>query len=170
MHPRSISTQRPSASPWRSRRLLALVGDERLVKQVRRGNQTAFEVFERYSVAILSFCRHMLGSREEAEDAVHHVFAAAYHQLLRDEREIALKAWLYTIARNRCLSILRPDAFGRTPHMGLWRTAGTRPVRQLCARGDTSKPPPRPRRWRCQLSCSASPMMMPSGPRRKQSR
>ena len=49
----------------------------------------------------------MLGSHEEAEDAVQHAFAAAHRQLLRDEREIALKAWLYTIARNRCLSILR---------------------------------------------------------------
>ncbi len=29
---------------------------------------------------------------------------------------------------------------------------------------------PRPHPWRSQLSCSASPMMMPSGPRRKQSR
>ena len=31
-------------------------------------------------------------------------------------------------------------------------------------------PPPDPHPWRFQLSCSASPMMMPSGPRRKQSR
>ena len=108
MHSLSISAQRPTASPWRSRRLLALASDERLVEQVRRGNDVAFEVvFERYGAAILSFCRHMLGSHEEAEDAVQHAFAAAHRQLLRDEREIALKAWLYTIARNRCLSILR---------------------------------------------------------------
>ena len=108
MHSLSISAQRPSASPWHSRRLLALASDERLVEHVRRGNDVAFEVvFERYGTAILSFCRHMLGSREEAEDAVQHTFAAAYRQLLRDEREIALKPWLYTIARHRCLSILR---------------------------------------------------------------
>ena len=50
----------------------------------------------------------MLGSREEAEDAVQHTFAAAYRDLQRDgERQIALKPWLYTIARNRCLSVLR---------------------------------------------------------------
>ena len=57
---------------------------------------------------ILGFCRHMLGSREEAEDAVQHTFAAAYNDLQRGgERQIALKPWLYTIARNRCLSLLR---------------------------------------------------------------
>ncbi len=93
----------------RSKRLLALAGDERLVDQIRRGNDLAFEVaFERHGAGILGFCRHMLGSQEEAEDVVQHTFAAAYRDLQRSsERSIALKAWLYTIARNRCVSVLR---------------------------------------------------------------
>ena len=93
----------------RSKRLLALAGDERLVEEIRRGNELAFEiVFERHGAPILGFCRHMLGSREEAEDAVQHTFAAAFHDLQRGgERQITLKPWLYTIARNRCLSLLR---------------------------------------------------------------
>src|SRR5437764_11208228 len=63
----------------RSKHLLALAGDERLVAHVRRGNEAAFEVvYERYVPGILGFCRHMLGSREEAEDAVQQVFASAY--------------------------------------------------------------------------------------------
>jgi RNA polymerase sigma factor (sigma-70 family) len=91
-----------------SRRLLAALGDDRLVEQVRRGNEAAFEViFDRHYRGILSFCRHMLGSREEAEDAVQQTFASAYTDLQSNDREIRLKAWLYTIARNRCLSILR---------------------------------------------------------------
>ena len=102
-------TARMPARTFRSKRLLALAGDERLVQQIRRGNELAFEVaFERHGGGILGFCRHMLGSREEAEDAVQHTFAAAYRDLQRDdEREITLKPWLYTIARNRCLSVLR---------------------------------------------------------------
>jgi RNA polymerase sigma factor (sigma-70 family) len=96
------------AGPQLPKPLLALAGDERLVEQIRRGNEAAFAVaFERHSGQILSFCRHMLGSREEAEDAVQHTFAAAYSNLLEDEREIRLKPWLYAIARNRCLSLLR---------------------------------------------------------------
>src|ERR687896_2483515 len=59
--------------PLRSKRLLALAGDERLVEAIRRGSEAAFEVaFERYGAGVLAFCRHMLGSREEAEDAVQH--------------------------------------------------------------------------------------------------
>jgi RNA polymerase sigma factor (sigma-70 family) len=102
-------TSRVPLRQLRSKRLLALAGEERLVEQVRRGNQLAFEiVFERHGAGILSFCRHMLGSREDAEDAVQHTFAAAYSDLQRASgRTIALKAWLYTIARNRCISVLR---------------------------------------------------------------
>jgi RNA polymerase sigma factor (sigma-70 family) len=102
-------TARMPARTLRSKRLLALARDDRLVQQIRRGNELAFEVaFERHGDGILGFCRHMLGSREEAEDAVQHTFAAAFNDLQRRlEREIALKPWLYTIARNRCLSVLR---------------------------------------------------------------
>ena len=46
-------------------------------------------------------------SREEGEDAVQHTFAAAYRDLTDSAKPIQLKAWLYTIARNRCLSIIR---------------------------------------------------------------
>jgi len=109
-----------------SKRLLALASDDRLVEQIRRGNEAAFEVaFERHGAGILAFCRHMLGSREEAEDAVQHTFAAAYKDLQRDrERQLALKAWLYTIARNRCVSMLRarrehPSELDELPTDGL---------------------------------------------------
>ena len=75
---------------------------------VRSGDERAFEViFDRHHRGILSFCRHMVSSREEAEDAVQHTFAAAYRDLIGSDKPIQLKAWLYTIARNRCLSILR---------------------------------------------------------------
>ena len=98
-----------SLAAFGGRRLLALAGDDALVEQMRRGNEAAFEVaFDRYAAQILGFCRHMLGSTEEAEDAVQHTFAAAFHDLgLNHERTVVLKPWLYTIARNRCVSVLR---------------------------------------------------------------
>ena len=76
--------------------------------RVRAGDERAFElVFDRYHRSLLAFCRRMLASNEEAEDALQHTFMAAYRTLRSSERPILLKAWLYTIARNRCLSILR---------------------------------------------------------------
>jgi RNA polymerase sigma factor (sigma-70 family) len=91
-----------------SKRLLRLTSDERLVEHVRAGSQPAFEViFDRHHRGVLAFCRHMLGSVEEAEDAVQHTFMAAYGELVRSGKEIALRPWLYAIARNRCVSCLR---------------------------------------------------------------
>jgi RNA polymerase sigma factor (sigma-70 family) len=98
-----------TGAPRRSKRFLAFASDARLVEQMRAGSEAAFDVaYERYGKGVLSFCRHMLGSQEEAEDALQQVFASAFRDLARPgEREVRLKPWLYTIARNRCLSMLR---------------------------------------------------------------
>src|SRR5579875_456003 len=88
--------------------LLRLQSDERLVAAVRRGNHGAFEVLVgRYHARLLAFCRHMLGSREDAEDVLQDVLAASYNALMADERPINVRPWLYRIARNRSLNHLR---------------------------------------------------------------
>jgi RNA polymerase sigma factor (sigma-70 family) len=88
--------------------LLRLQSDDRLVALTRRGNQAAFEVLvARYQSKLLSFCRHMLGNREDAEDVLQEVFAAAYTAMLADDREIMVKPWLYRICRNRSLNHMR---------------------------------------------------------------
>src|SRR5919197_2020602 len=100
----SLIPARVSLAPLRSKRHLALARDQTLVEQIRRGNEAAFEVaFERHGAELVGFCRHMLGSLEEAEDAVQHTFAAAYRDMVRSDKELQLRAWLYAIARNRCL-------------------------------------------------------------------
>ncbi len=88
--------------------LLRLQSDERLIAMTRRGQSAAFETLcSRYQSRLLSFCRHMLGSREDAEDVLQEVFAAAFNAVLADEREINVRPWLYRIARNRSLNHLR---------------------------------------------------------------
>ncbi len=101
-HPSSIPGLRgPSA-------LLRLQSDERLITLTRRGQHAAFEVLcARYHTRLLSFCRHMLASREDAEDVLQEVFAAAFNAVLADERDINVRPWLYRIARNRSLNHLR---------------------------------------------------------------
>ncbi|MGO9760849.1 MAG: RNA polymerase sigma factor, partial [Solirubrobacteraceae bacterium] len=101
-HPSSIPGLRgPSA-------LLRLQSDERLIALTRRGQHAAFEVLcARYQTRLLSFCRHMLASREDAEDVLQEVFAAAFNAVLADERDINVRPWLYRIARNRSLNHLR---------------------------------------------------------------
>jgi RNA polymerase sigma factor (sigma-70 family) len=88
--------------------LLRLQSDERLVTVIRRGNPAAFELLvSRYESRLLSFCRHLLRSREDAEDVLQEVMTAAYNAMLSDDRPINVRPWLYRIARNRCLNHLR---------------------------------------------------------------
>ena len=87
---------------------LRTVGDGPLAAMAAGGDESAFEaIFERHHRGLLSMCRHLLGSLEEAEDALQHTFAAAYRQLTEGEPPEHLRAWLYRTARNRCTDILR---------------------------------------------------------------
>lgn len=86
----------------------AKLDDARLVSAIHDGYDEAFEVFyARYHSDVLSFCRHMLGSREDAEDAVQQTFLATYRQVHASSPPTHPRAWLYTVARNRCLTTLR---------------------------------------------------------------
>jgi len=88
--------------------LLRLQSDERLIVLVRRGSYAAFEALvARYQSRLLAFCRHMLGSREDAEDVLQEVFAASFNAIVADDRPIHVRPWLYRIARNRSLNHLR---------------------------------------------------------------
>ena len=63
--------------------LLRLQSDERLIALTRRGHHGAFEALvQRYQARLLAFCRHMLGSQEDAEDVLQEVFTAVYDRAL----------------------------------------------------------------------------------------
>jgi RNA polymerase sigma factor (sigma-70 family) len=86
---------------------LRLQSDEKLIDLIRAGDEAAFEALvQRYRSRLLSFCRHMLRSQEDAEDVLQEVFAASYRAIVGDEREIFVRPWLYRIARNMSLKQL----------------------------------------------------------------
>jgi len=94
--------------------------DEQLVDAVRAGARGAFEaVHARYEQPLLGYARTLLGgSHHDAEECVQDAFVRALRSLLaHPEREISLKAWLYTIVRNACLDRLRGRA--SRPTVGL---------------------------------------------------
>ena len=62
--------------------LLRLQSDEKLVALIRRGHHGAFEALvNRYHSRLLAFCRHMLGTTEDAEDVLQEVFTAAFNAI-----------------------------------------------------------------------------------------
>ncbi len=110
--------------------LLRFEPDERLVKLIRAGHDGAFEIlFNRYNSRLLAFCTSMVKSRQDAEDVLQEVFASAHAAMLRDDRPINVRPWLYRIARNRCLNHLRKpvpegqDSMDIHPHQNGTTTA-----------------------------------------------
>jgi RNA polymerase sigma factor (sigma-70 family) len=89
--------------------VLRPASDECLVEQVHAGSERAFELLcDRHYRPVFAYCRSMLRSPEEAEDAVQQTFLDAYRELVGIREPIAaLRPWLYAIARHRCLSALR---------------------------------------------------------------
>src|SRR5919106_981712 len=56
--------------------------DSDLVARVRSGDEGAFEaIYDRYHRGLLAFCRHMLGGRHDAEDALQLSLVSAYRAL-----------------------------------------------------------------------------------------
>jgi RNA polymerase sigma factor (sigma-70 family) len=81
--------------------------DAELVQGAVGGDERCFEaIFQRHHPPLLSYCRHMLGSREEAEDALQQTFMRAHRALGAGNAPRELRPWLYAIARNRCLSTI----------------------------------------------------------------
>jgi RNA polymerase sigma-70 factor (ECF subfamily) len=80
-----------------------------LVDLVRAGDDRAFAaMYERYEARLVAYARQLLGgAHHDAEEAVQDVFVKALAALRADDREMALKPWLYAIARNRGLDHLR---------------------------------------------------------------
>src|SRR3954453_16139248 len=103
--------------------LLRFAADEKLIAMVRRGREDAFDVLvDRYRPRLLAFCRNMMRSSEDAEDVLQEVFVNAYRAIRADDRPIAAKAWLYRIARNRCLNELRRNTAAGVESMDVFET------------------------------------------------
>jgi RNA polymerase sigma factor (sigma-70 family) len=77
----------------------------------RAGHDDAFRVIhDRYRQRLFAYTRQMLPRRQDAEDALQDIFVRAYAGLRANHRELALRAWLYRVAHNRCIDELRRPA------------------------------------------------------------
>jgi len=87
--------------------------DEELLQLARRrpesraGKQAASELLERYQGRVYQWCRRYMRERERALDMAQEVLLTAYRKLDTFGERARFSSWLFTIARNHCVSELR---------------------------------------------------------------
>jgi len=79
-----------------------------LISRAQAGDGEAFrELTEQYRRELLVHCYRVLGSLQDAEDALQDTLLAAWRGLAGFEGRASIRTWLYRIATNRCLNALR---------------------------------------------------------------
>jgi RNA polymerase sigma factor (sigma-70 family) len=91
--------------------MLRTQSDARLVDLVRAGHTSAFEaIVHRYRKPLLGYCSRLLPA-SRAEDAVQQTFLKAYQSMMSGDAELNLRPWLYRIAHNASLNLLRQNGW-----------------------------------------------------------
>jgi RNA polymerase sigma-70 factor (ECF subfamily) len=79
-----------------------------LLERAQAGDQDAFrELVEPHRSELHLHCYRILGSVQDAEDALQETLLAAWRGLVGFERRSSLRTWLYSVATNRALNVLR---------------------------------------------------------------
>ncbi|HKN93590.1 MAG TPA: sigma-70 family RNA polymerase sigma factor [Thermoleophilaceae bacterium] len=91
--------------------MLRTQSDARLVDLIRAGHTSAFEaIVQRYRGPLLGYCSRLLPA-SRAEDAVQQTFLKAYQAMMSGDAELNLRPWLYRIAHNASLNLLRQNGW-----------------------------------------------------------
>src|SRR5688500_7332038 len=118
--------------------LLAAQSDGRLIDLTRAGNDRAFEaIVDRYKGQLLRYCSRILPDGR-GEDAVQQTFLKAYDAIHRDTTPLSLRNWMFGIAHNVSLNILRQRGSDFEPletHDQAAETAGAALARRARRRG-----------------------------------
>ncbi|HEY1523906.1 MAG TPA: sigma-70 family RNA polymerase sigma factor [Solirubrobacteraceae bacterium] len=86
----------------------SLLGDERLARLVGEGNERAFNaLYSRYHQQLYRYCHSIVRHDADAQDALQSTFTAALSALRRGQRDAPPRPWLYRIAHNESISLLR---------------------------------------------------------------
>lgn len=88
--------------------------------RARQGDADAFGLLvQRHSRAVFRLAYRMTGNEQDAEDVVQESFLKAYRQLGRFESRADFGTWIYRIAANCCVDLLRARDSRRGEHVEL---------------------------------------------------
>src|SRR5438445_6219906 len=85
-----------------------LSSDERLAKLASAGNARAFaQLYERHHQALYRYCLSIVRNPDDAQDALQSALTRAFAALRGSERDLPIRPWLFRIAHNEAVTILR---------------------------------------------------------------
>jgi RNA polymerase sigma factor (sigma-70 family) len=85
-----------------------VLSDDRLAQRAVKGDKRAFAaIFDRYHQSLYRYCLAVVGDSQDAEDALQNTMIKVLRALPGEERHIRLKPWLYRIAHNESIELLR---------------------------------------------------------------
>jgi RNA polymerase sigma factor (sigma-70 family) len=151
-----------------------VLSDDRLAQRAVKGDGRAFAaIFRRYHQSLYRFCLAIVGDPQDAQDALQNTMVKVLRALPGEERQIELKPWLYRIALDESIELLRRRRETRQldpelamPGSGLAEEAASRErLRRLIS--DLDELPERQRetlacaRWRASTSRRSAPRSTP---------
>jgi RNA polymerase sigma-70 factor (TIGR02960 family) len=90
--------------------------DKTLLHRAASGDETAFaELVEPFHRELHLHCYRMLGSFDDADDAMQETLLAAWRGLATFQAKASVRTWLYRVATNTCLNLIRSAS--RRPQM-----------------------------------------------------
>ena len=88
-----------------------LYSDEELMREIKADNMFAFDVlYKKYSKKLYNFGYSILKSQEEAENLIQDVYLNLWENRYQVEKDSSIKYYLFTIAYNSAISIIRKKA------------------------------------------------------------
>jgi RNA polymerase sigma factor (sigma-70 family) len=85
-----------------------LLSDDRLARRAIDGDERAFSaIYRRYHQSLYRFCLAIVGNSQDAQDALQNTMVKVLRALPGEQRRIELKPWLYRIAHNESIELLR---------------------------------------------------------------
>lgn len=83
-------------------------GDLELAGRIKSGDAAAFEaLYQQHATRLYNLASRMSGAAGEAEDLLQDIFLLAYRKVGSYRGESSLGTWLYRLAMNHCLDVLR---------------------------------------------------------------
>ena len=103
-----MSEAAAASGPGSGSGIARVLSDDRLARRAVKGDERAFAaIFRRYHQSLYRYCLAIVGDSQDAEDALQNTMVKVLGALPGEERRIQLKPWLYRIAHNESIELLR---------------------------------------------------------------